>query len=95
MEANIQNLLLNNYWYWDMYRCLPMFARNVVSSPDMTIFSKYNVMCWPKIQSFVSGVSIDFNAFLGVIFGIFILMIDVLFGGQRYIIYFDTHIYYF
>ena len=55
-------------------------------SPDMTIFNKYNVMCRPKIRSFVSGVSIDFNGFLGVIFGNFILMIDVLVGRQRYII---------
>ena len=55
-------------------------------SPDMTIFSKNNIMCWPKIQNFVSGVSIDFYAFLGVIFGYFILIIAVLVGWQRYII---------
>ena len=46
-------------------------------SPDMTIFSKNNIMCWPKIQNFVSGVLIDFYAFLGVIFGYFISIIAV------------------
>ena len=39
-----------------------------------------------KDSKLVSGVSIDFNGFLGLIFGNFILMIDVLVGRQRYII---------
>ena len=43
-------------------------------------------MCWPKIRSFVSDVSIDFNTFLGVIFGNLILMVAFGVGRQRYII---------
>ena len=54
----------------------------LIDSPDMMIFSKYNVMCWPKIRSFVSGVLNDFNAFLRVIFGNFILMVAVLLDGR-------------
>ena len=35
-------------------------------------------MRWPNIRNLLSGVLSDFNAFLGVIFGNFIVMIAVL-----------------